>query len=357
MQVTLNAKAMSDALSILKMSIAAKHKTIPILGHVLISVQNGIASFSTTDLDNAVTWTVDAGADAADGACTVPHKALVDALKGLKGSVKLESLSGFRLTVAHASGESVLQTQSADDYPCLRAAPAMDLTLDVVRFRAALDATAYAASCDETRYELNGVFMDADNTVATDGRRLVRMQGATGFVGDGSILPSKGLAILSKVIAKAPGVLQASGVVENFHTFSVGAFTVSMRAVAGQFPNYQRVIPKLQDKGATFDRALLLDVLKRCDRKQYALVKITFTPDAPAKFSQVSPDRTETSTQVACTASHDLEIGLNAAYFLESIEESTSGDTVTIRMTDPLSPILITSGMVGTVCVVMPMRL
>jgi DNA polymerase III subunit beta len=62
-----------------------------------------------------------------------------------------------------------------------------------------LKKTSYAASTDETRFVLNGVFMSfADGkltTVATDGRRLALVENEVEFSDDvDMILPSKAVA-------------------------------------------------------------------------------------------------------------------------------------------------------------------
>ncbi|CAB4126769.1 DnaN DNA polymerase sliding clamp subunit (PCNA homolog) [uncultured Caudovirales phage] len=359
MNFTTNAKILAAHLAILKLSTAAKNKNMPILGCVLVKVEGSVATLATTDLDTTTAATVFAH-DTFDGAICIPVKAFVDALKGVvKGDVKIERTAGFKVRLTHDAGESVLLALSADEFPALKTTPELGIKLNPARFRDALNATLYAASKDETRYNLNGVFVDANNMVATDGHRMVRVQGETGFTGE-SILPRKGLEILTRVLAKAVDPLltndRTTNVNENHQHFKCGAFAIAMRLVDGQFPNYQQVIPKLNDKSVSFDHAVLLAALKRCDRNTFAPCKITMALETGVVFSQVNPDTGENKINVVAVATHPFEIALNASYLYEAIENSTSG-VVTLRMSDNLSPILVESGLTGTVAVIMPIRL
>jgi DNA polymerase-3 subunit beta len=112
--------------------------------------------------------------------------------------------------------------------------------------------TAFAISTDETRYILNGVFFEPREggkvrMVATDGHRLALVERV--LAGDfklkgGVIIPRKGLHELRRLLDEAPDVECALGFAENSALFRKPGLTMVMRLIDGQFPEYQRVIPK-----------------------------------------------------------------------------------------------------------------
>jgi DNA polymerase-3 subunit beta len=101
--------------------------------------------------------------------------------------------------------------------------------------------------------------------VATDGHRLalVQVEYQTGVDQEvGVILPKKTLLELGKLLSEGEGDIQfESG--ENHLFFEVAGRVLISRMIDGQFPAYERVIPKGNDKTIEFDRERLTSAVKR----------------------------------------------------------------------------------------------
>jgi DNA polymerase-3 subunit beta len=135
-------------------------------------------------------------------------------------------------------------------------------------FKEMVSQTIFAVSDDETRYFMNGVFMEKSEDglvlVATDGRRLSYAK----KVFDAHIPEFKSIIVppkvLSLILKRAPeeGLIEMA-VTEKSIFFRFGSYKISSVLIEGQFPNYRKVIPESQKNKITLKRVDLLDALKR----------------------------------------------------------------------------------------------
>lgn len=128
--------------------------------------------------------------------------------------------------------------------------------------------TVFAVSDDETRYFMNGVYLDQNDSniimVATDGRRLSLIQNDSADTlpeFPGVIVPPKVLNLVRK-LASGEGLIQISITDKNIF-INFDNQKISSSLIEGQFPNYQRVIPDSQDQKLTVDKYELIEAIKR----------------------------------------------------------------------------------------------
>ena len=166
--------------------------------------------------------------------------------------------------------DSRMQTLPREDFPTLPdVSGTARATLPRAAVREMVSKTQYAITGEDTRYFLNGAKFilrpQSLTLVATDGHRLalVEVQHQTGVEEEvGVILPKKTLLELGKLLAEGEGDIQfESG--ENHLFFEVGGRVLISRMIDGQFPAYERVIPKGNDKTIEFDRERLTSAVKR----------------------------------------------------------------------------------------------
>ncbi len=237
-----------------------------------------------------------------------------------------------------------------------------------------IDRTAFAASSDETRYNLNGVFFEPQGPVlrmvATDGHRLALSEKP--LAGDyalkrGVILPRKGLNELKKLLGEAaePGAEKVEarlGFAENSAIFRRPGVVLAMRLIEGLFPDYKQVIPKQGEKIVKIGRLRFLETLRRVSLlssdKSHA-VKLELAAGLLKVLSQ-NPDLGEAKEEVPVEYGGDaLKIGFNARYLTEVVAVLKSDD-VQLELADDLSPgVLRGAGPedAGYTAVVMPMRI
>jgi DNA polymerase III subunit beta len=378
MELRIPVAELARAVSLMQ-GIVQRKNTMPILSHVLFEVTAGNDGagrlvLSATDLD--VGMRTERACEAVQqGSVTIPARALADMVRVLPGpDVSLKRLPNQHVEVKSGRTKARLLALSADEFPQLPAyQDAAFVTLDATLLGDMVDKTLYAASTDETRYNLNGVYFEPneqDGTivmVATDGHRLVRIErtftGAKFGLKGPVILPRKGLGELKRLLEGGDGTTPATvelGFKDNHVVARRGGTVLGMRLVDGQFPDYKQVIPKLADKVVRVSRQDLLDGLRRvsvlaADKTQP--VKLSLGKDSLV-VSCTNPDAGEISDDVPVEyAGQAIDIAFNARYLLEGLA-TLDDKNVLLKLTDNLSPGLI-QGVDETrhLCVVMPMRL
>ena len=190
-------------------SIVEKRNTMPILANVLLEAtkneKQGSLELAATDLEVGIRSTQPAEVEK-PGKVTASAKKLFEIVRELPAEqVMIDVAENAYLTIRCARAEFTLAGNSAEEYPTLPSfSPEQIGSVQAVVLGQMIDRTMYAASADETRYNLNGVYLEAipDTSkirmVATDGHRLAYVDRALGDglegIGEGVIIPRKGLA-------------------------------------------------------------------------------------------------------------------------------------------------------------------
>ena len=259
--------------------IVERKNTIPILANVLIEADGDEVKLLATDLEvglrSRCSATVGKG-----GALTLPAKKLYEIIKALpETDVRIEEdKNGVK--VAADRFDSRMQTLPREDFPTMPEATgthSATLQRDVLRHM--VSKTQFAITGEDTRYFLNGALFilrpDAMSLVATDGHRLAlisvpreagRSKPATAAAeGDEEmrvILPRKTLLELGRLLAEGEGEIHYERG-ENHLFFDIGGRLLISRMIDGQFPAFERVIPKSNDKRVEFDRDRLTSAVRR----------------------------------------------------------------------------------------------
>lgn len=381
MELRISVAELSRVVS-LAQGVVQRKNTMPVLSHLLLEAGtdaegNGRLQVVATDLDVGIKTSRPCEV-MVPGSVTIPARALADMVRVLPGpDVVLKRLPNQHIEVKSGRTKARLMAMSADEFPSLPAyESAHFVTVDQTLLNDMVDKTLYAASTDETRYNLNGVFFEppasADGPltmVATDGHRLVRVErtfeGANGFRLKGPvILPRKGLAELKRVLGDAtdgdgPARIEL-GFHDNHAVVKKGSTLLGMRLVEGQFPDYKQVIPKVADKIVRVTRNELVESLKRVSvlsQDKMQPVKLAISRDQLV-VSCTNPETGEISDDVPVEyAGQSLEVAFNARYLVEALA-SLDDKNVLVKVTDNLSPgLLVGVDEPRHLCVVMPMRL
>ena len=191
-------------------SIVERRNTMPILGNVLIEAKKGSIHVTATDLEVGVRGQVD-GEVAKEGTVTVNAKKLYEIIREVShDQVQLKRLENEWVEIR--SGKSVFKIVGMDakEFPQFPDFDAKGLsTTPASTIREMIERTIFAVSTDETRYSLNGVFIEQGDggkvrMVATDGHRLAFEEKTVGSLGltKGVILPQKGTCRAQEIIRK-----------------------------------------------------------------------------------------------------------------------------------------------------------
>lgn len=251
--------------------IISSRNSLSILSNVLLSVDDGSLLVRATDLK--VSFETKIPVDSREsGSTTVFCDKLLGILRSLpEGEVEFELHDDDKLVIKPRFGkiDFRLKCIPSDKFPELEIAPENSFFQipqnDLIEM---ISQTVFAVSDDETRYFMNGVYMekleDKIVMVATDGRRLSCISKIFGDAVpsfSGVIIPPKVLNLVRKLLSSQGMVSMAIGEKQVFFEFDNQKLSSSM--IEGQFPNYQRVIPESQLYSINIKRTQFNEALKR----------------------------------------------------------------------------------------------
>ncbi len=352
-------------------SAVEKRNTIPILSNILIRAEDGILSFSATDMDMEINESVPAKVEEA-GATTVPAATLFDIVKKLSDESDIQmslNEAGTQMSVKSGRSNFKLACLPIADFPELSQGDMpTSFSVPANELRALIDRTKFAMSTEETRYYLNGIYIHAAENegvkvlraVATDGHRLARFEmplpaGAEEM--PGVILPRKAVAELRKLVEEAGDAIQIE-LSESKIRVNFDHIVLTSKLIDGTFPDYQRVIPQGNDKVVEVNPKIFSSAIDRVstisDGKSRA-VKITFEGKTMT-LSANSPDAGSATEDLEVNGNDNMEIGFNASYLMD-ITRQIEGDGCRMTLADSASPTIIedTSDS-SSLYVLMPLR-
>ena len=257
--------------------IVERKNTIPILANVLIEATGDEVKLLATDLEVGLRSKCTA-AVSKGGSLTLPAKKLYEIVKALpETDVRIEEdRNGVK--VAADRFDSRMQTLPREDFPTLpEASGSFNANLAREVLKQMVVKTQFAITGEDTRYFLNGALFilrsDSMALVSTDGHRLALItvpRDKAKSKGKGErpdeevrvILPRKTLLELGRLLAEGDGDIQYERG-ENHLFFDIGGRLLISRMIDGQFPAFERVIPKANDKRVEFDRDRLTSAVKR----------------------------------------------------------------------------------------------
>ncbi len=375
MNFTVSSRALYSLLSSVSKTINSKN-TLTVLDNFLLEVDAESNQLTVTASDTENTLVARMAISQADESSRflANAKRLCDITKELPDvdvtvSVDMDSLA---MKVEYLGGKFDFVAMDANQYPVSSDPLAeihkgdetpVELELPAKTVLNGISNTLFAVATDPIRPQLLGILFDfkADglNFVATDTRKLVRYQDSTTIPGFERhfILPVKPATLLRQMLEKSekadkkekseideqiekPETIKMV-LTEKSATFSTGNITLSCRLIKGNFPPYERVIPKNNPFTATLDRESILASTRRvavCADPTHGLMKLRFSPGQ----LELKVDDTSHSTfaieNVSCDYDgRDLVIGFSAGYLIE-IFNTLSTPNILIKLADPSRP-------------------
>jgi DNA polymerase III beta subunit len=254
MEFTIKQSVLKEELGYIQ-GVVERKSTIPVLSNILIeSLGEGSIRIVGTDLD--VTIRCDAEADIkTSGAICIQARKLFDIVRTMDGGdvhFKKEDNDWVRMKSGRANFRLAgVNREQYPEIPIFKSAP---LKLSAEVFNYFIQNTAFAITNEQSRFTLSGAkFMLADGVarmVTTDGHRLAFVERAIEAAGDDkmdALIPKKALLELVKITRGFDGGIQF-GEDQNHIYFEAEGRLLITRKLTGNFPNYEMVMPKDNDK-------------------------------------------------------------------------------------------------------------
>lgn len=337
--------------------IVEKKSTIPVLSNILIeSVGEGTIRIVGTDLD--VTIRCEAEADIKQsGSMCIQARKLFDIVRLLDGGdVHFAKEENEWVKLSCGKSKFRLAGVNRDQFPEVPSFKSAPLKLSAEIFNHFISNTAFAITNEQSRFTLSGAkfMIDGANArmVTTDGHRLAFIQK---YLGEGTatenmdaLIPKKALMELVK-ISRDSGAEVSFGEDPNHIYFEVDGRLLITRKLSGNFPNYEMVIPKDNDKVVTFEADEMKNAIRRvalmADERTRS-VKLTIRT-GEIEIGAQSSEEGEASEKVAADYNgEEVQIGFNSQYLQEFLnvigsgseaaseetqEQETDGETVRVK--------------------------
>ncbi len=347
--------------------IVERRQTIPVLFNVLIEAQESNILLRATDNEIEISEKVPAEIEEA-GAITIPARKLYDIIRRLPDGSQLKlsaNEENGQVTLSCGRSRFALASLPAEGFPtmakeeapyCFHLTPA-ELSGMIVK-------TGFAVSVEETRYNLNGIYLhQKDNAlvaVATDGHRLACTrqnlpEGAEKM--PGVIIPRKTINELTKLLSENPADVGIS-LSANQIRFQMGDIELSSRLIDGTYPEYEKVIPTGNTHQMIAETKALSNVIERVSvvsEKSHG-IKLAIQPNLLQISANATDEGSAEDELDIVYEGNEIDIGFNFRYLLDILAQ-IKGEKVQLCFEDSVSPIIIRdTNDERTLYVLMPMR-
>ncbi len=369
MKITLQKADIEKAINFAQ-GIIDKRTTNPILSNILFSASDDKLEIYSTNMDISSINQISANVETA-GRSVVSAKMLFDIIRKFPpGEIQMRRMDNNWLELKSNSVQYKIAGLHPEEYPTIEKPKKSDyVSIKSKILLKLLKKTIFAVSTEDVKKILGGILFDfsEDNflkLVATDGHRLslvkepvsmkIKKKGENGLV-----LPRKGMQELQKILEETDEDIKVS-IDEKMAIFKTDTKTLMMKVLEGNFPDYNQVIPRDNDKILRINRQRFYDALSRmvivsADRSN--IVRISFS-DEGIVVSSESPNEGEGKEFVEAEyKGSKIEMGFNARFIMDILEVSDE-EVMEMKILDELSAVLIKMAQdENFLNVVMPVRM
>ncbi|MDR1847597.1 MAG: DNA polymerase III subunit beta [Bacteroidales bacterium] len=330
--------------------IISTNNAIPVVENFLLTLEDNSIVITGSDLETmaSVKLELDSFEAGKVNQVLVPAN-MFDDLVGSFSSVPLSIIiNDDTLAVEIKAGDEKYQIAGlpSENYPAMKEVnDPKTMSLSSAVIVDAIGKTAFAASNDELRPQMTGIFCEQLETgitfVATDAHKLVRYrrQDCKAEEEASFILPKKPLSLVSKILSSIREEIEVS-IEYNFNnvSFTFSNYKIVSRLIEGKYPNYEAAIPKDNPNKLIIDRQLLLTSVKRAailTNKSTQQVRLSLAQNKLVLSSEDMDYENKSEIPLNCSyEGENLEIGFNAKY-LQDMLNNIDTTNVLIEMSQP----------------------
>lgn len=350
MKLSLLEENFSLALTHTSRFVASKLQ-LPILSHLLLSTDNGRLKLSATNLDLAINYWIGAKIEE-EGSLCLPAKEITEFVSYLSpGPLNLSLKDSNLLTLSSAKTESTFACLPSADFPEIPTLnPQTAFEIDLSILTQAINQIAFAAATDDSRPVLTALLctFSADNLtlVATDGFRLslknIKLVNSLPL-GDQSqtfLIPARSLQEIVKLTRSSKKI--KIGLTADSHqiVFVFDDLELVSRLIDGEFPDFNRIIPKVSGTKVYLNRDEFTQAIKQSSvfaRQSANVVKVSLKANSielSANAPQIGQNKVTVDAKIE---GEPLEIAFNYK-FISDFLAICNGDEIILELNEPLSP-------------------
>lgn len=272
MEFSVNRSDLLKELNFLQ-GVVEKKSTIPIIQNLWIRAKKGEPlTLVATDLESTLRCLCPAQVKVG-GTILLPARKLYDLVRSLPDAeITVKTDGNDQAIVTCERSRFKLLSPDPEAFPPLAQVPDSQFSVPASILRAMIPRTLFASTQEESRFALNGaqVILSPSTlrVVATDGHRLAFIEKSgvefkAPKEGIKLLIPKKTLAEVQKLAGDADDEIIKFGKDDNHIFFELGNRLYISRMLAGQFPNYEMVMPKANDKALIIESDRLAATLRR----------------------------------------------------------------------------------------------
>lgn len=331
-------------------SVVERKTTIPILSNFLIEADNGRVTITATDLDQSIRTSAAAKVKK-PGSCTIPARKLYDYIKLLSdGDISIKLMENHWVQIRSGRSNTKMVGMARANFPQVPEFPNASVTnIPAASLRNMITKTIFAISNEESRYTLNGALLilkaESLAMVATDGHRLAHIEKTGETLSNVSgerktLIPRKALSELQSLLSNTES--ENVEFADDDHTlyFRIGHRVLTSRKLTGQFPNYEAVMPRDNNKFVVVRSEDLMGSIQRVAQfadERSGAVKLRLEQNE-MKISSSSTDSGESEDTIETPYSFDpLVVGFNSTYLIDFLKATGNAGEVRLEFKDAQS--------------------
>jgi DNA polymerase-3 subunit beta len=329
--------------------VVERKTTIPILSNYLFEAADDRLTLTATDLDLSLRTSC-ATKVKKEGSCTIPARKLYDYVKLLPdGDISIKLLENHWISIRCGRSNTKMVGMARANFPTLPVFPtAGAVKIPAKVLRAMIGKTIFAIANEESRYTLNGALMvlkpESITMVATDGHRLAhverpgeKFEGISGEMK--TLVPKKAMNELRILLDASDSDHVEFAKDDSTLFFRIGQRLLTSRQLTGQFPNYEAVLPKDNNKSITVKAADFSSAIQRVAQfadERSGAIRMKLEKNE-LKISSSSTETGESEDSLETAYDGDLvTMGFNSAYLLDFLKAS-GADQVRLEFKDSQS--------------------
>src|SRR5919109_351283 len=318
--------------------VVERKTTIPILSNYLFEAAGDKLSLTATDLDLSLRTSCAAKVKK-EGSCTIPARKLHDYVKLLPDAdITIKLLENHWVSIRCGRSNTKMVGMARSNFPSLPAFPTAGvMKIPAQVLRGMIANTGFAIANEESRYTLNGALMvlkpESITMVATDGHRLAHIENTNSkFKVSGelkTLVPKKAMTELNTLLQFTDSETIDFAKDESTLFFRVGTRLLTSRQLTGQFPNYEAVLPRDNNKAVTVGCEELAGAIQRvaqfADERSGAIRMKLDKNEIKISSSSTETGESEDTIEAPYTAD-PVTIGFNSQYLLDFLKASSAGE-------------------------------
>ena len=340
--------------------ISSNRTELPILSNVLIKTVDGLITFTTTNLETAITHET-TGKIIEEGSITAPAKLLSEFVASLPNTNIEMEVTDTNIRLKTEDHSCLIKGVSAEDFPVIPTiSSGQEVVVDGDTLKKTLQSVFVASSNDDSRPILNGVCFYENSgalvVVATDSYRLSEITTTIKITEPlKTVIPNQTISETLRLIKPQEKVtVTFSGSQVQITT---DESTIISKTLDGNYPEYRKLIPEASEVVATLNKHDLLSAAKVASvfaRESAGSIQVTINQNN-LSVSSVASQAGENSTNLSVEGSGEGSVTLNSRYLIDTLGV-ISAEEVVIEFSSNTNPVVVKPVQGQELHIIMPLK-